>query len=492
MAMELPPGLAGYVAAQQQNQQGQLGQLQQAQVLMGLQGQMQQQQQRAQIEGVIKSSGSPEEAIANLAKLGPHGIEVATKIAQMQEHQGKAATANQLAGASPSQMQDPAFLDRLALRDPRYEVYANQARKKLAEADQLRTMQGTPTTIQPDPQEVAQAADQGTPAVAPVTSYRGGDPMLEGLTQSENPQIAAQAKALKAQIERLGPNTSPAVWQGYIKSLADRETALINRPVKSDVRVTVGSEPVVGDFSKSGDAFLNSLPEKDRALVKKIANYDIDPKTLSTKGGQREKMLSLVTHYNPDYDDTQYANKRRAITQFGSGPQGNTVRSLNVAIEHIDTLGRAADAMKNGEFTPRNKVWNEVGKVFGKTPANTFEGIRDMVANEVVKGTIGNAGALADREEAARKIRAANSPEQFKELMNAWVELMGGQVKGLERQYESSTKNKDFRDRYLTQRARDAIGVAEKKAGVAPAQAGPFADHDKERRYQEWKKANGG
>ena len=54
MAMELPPGLRGYVAAEQQGQQQQLGQLQQAQVLMGLQGQMQQQQKARQYEAALQ------------------------------------------------------------------------------------------------------------------------------------------------------------------------------------------------------------------------------------------------------------------------------------------------------------------------------------------------------------------------------------------------------------------------------------------------------
>ena len=54
MAMELPPGLRGYVAAEQQGQQQQLGQLQQAQVLMGLQGQMQQAQKARQYEAALQ------------------------------------------------------------------------------------------------------------------------------------------------------------------------------------------------------------------------------------------------------------------------------------------------------------------------------------------------------------------------------------------------------------------------------------------------------
>lgn len=56
----LPPGLAGFVAAQQQAQQQQMGQLQQAQVLMGMQeAQRKQQQAQAYQEAIAKLGPNP-------------------------------------------------------------------------------------------------------------------------------------------------------------------------------------------------------------------------------------------------------------------------------------------------------------------------------------------------------------------------------------------------------------------------------------------------
>lgn len=266
------------------------------------------------------------------------------------------------------------------------------------------------------------------------------------------------------------PSAPPAIPGMPTFTGSPREIAMAQNKWRLEQMKQGAANTAQGDFTKKGDEFLSSLPEADRQLVKKIANYDIDPKTLSTRGGHREKMLSLVSQFDPTYDDTQYANKRRAIAQFGSGPQGNTVRSLNVAIEHIDTLQRAADALKNGDFTPGNKIYNEAVSLFGQVPPNKFEAIRDIVANEVIKGTIGNSGALEDRRAAAEKVRASSSPQQLKALMDGWTELMGGQVKGLERQYESATRNKDFRERYLTQRSREAIGLAESKVGQSGGQ----------------------
>lgn len=330
----------------------------------------------------------------------------------------------------------------------------------------------TPNTEQTPEDNAAIAAFKaqgGTePGAAPLSMVAPNKEAMQGLAIQADPKSAIQA-ILKAQNPAgFAVGSTKVVSGGYLEKQPDGSTKFIEtRSAPRTANPTGAAEPVAGDFTKKGPEFLSSLPETDRELVRKIANYDIDPKTLSTKGGHREKMLSLVSQFDPTYDDTQYANKRRAISQFGSGPQGNTVRNLNVAIEHIDTLQRAADALGNGNFTPGNKAYNETSKLFGKSPPTTFEGVRDIVANEVIKGTIGNAGALEDRKNAAEKVKAAASPKQLSELFNGWTELMGGQVSGLERQYEASTKNKDFRERYLTPRTRDAIALAEsKKVGV--------------------------
>lgn len=303
-------------------------------------------------------------------------------------------------------------------------------------------------------------------------AFGGSGRLITGASDPASGGVSAQFPATAA---LNAPPAAPAAPAGpkYVTA-ADAPPGMTGRMADAWARdankaaMSGATGQRIGDFSKNGPEFLASIPESDRQIVRQLANYNLDPKTLSTRGGQRERMLSMVSQYDPTYDDTQYANKRAAITRFGSGPQGNTVRSLNVAIEHLDTLKRAADALNNKDMTGYNKVANEVGKFFGKEPPNTFEGLRDMVANEVVKGTVGGAGALHDREEAARKIKAAASPAQMAGIFNGWTELMGGQVKGLERQYEATTRNKDFRERYLTEHTRRAIDLAESKAAAAP------------------------
>ena len=464
------PGLAGYQAQVNQNNQTTMGNIQQAHGVGGILAQIAA-QARAQRQAPMQ------DALLE-AQVGEHRAK-AKKLEQ------EAAFNAQITSMGGPDALSPDQLEALGMRANMAGLSSGTWLMKMAEvkrerATQQASVQGMQGQLVADaPAETeAQAIERvkaATAAGIPASVGFGENPNViprrEGGVAAhlmDSPYVGAAAKALQQRIDG-GMLADPKVIESRLGNLEKMHTAMAGAQTARDQRPTAAAagaaEPISGDYTKQGQAFLESLPETDRQMVRKIAGYEIDPKTLSTRGGHRERVLSMVSQFDPTYDDTQYANKRRAIAQFGSGPQGNTVRSLNVAIEHIDTLKRAAEALKNGDFTPGNKTYNEFAKVFGKTPPNTFEGIRDIVANEVVKGTIGNSGALQDRAEAQARVKASLSPDQLNELMNGWTELMGGQVKGLSQQYEGATGLKDFRERYLTQRARDAIGLAESKAG---------------------------
>ena len=233
----------------------------------------------------------------------------------------------------------------------------------------------------------------------------------------------------------------------------------------------------------TGPDYLKTLDPGMANLVKKVANYDIDPKTFSTRGGQREQILALVSQFDPTYDQKNYNATSQAINKFATGPQGNTARSLNVAIEHMDTARRLGAALQNGDLPVANKLSQAIAEQTGKPAPTNFDAVKEIVADEVVKGVIGGAGALEDRRAAAEKIKRASSPAQMNGVLDSWTELMAGQLKGLEKQYEGSTRRKDFRERYLTPRALEALS--------GPKNTGGWSD-EKEKRYQELKaKLNG-
>lgn len=198
------------------------------------------------------------------------------------------------------------------------------------------------------------------------------------------------------------------------------------------------------------------------ATASMIANGQVAPLSgfaMKTDWGQQ--VMKRVNELNPQFRGDTFSNVKQAAQKFNVGKQGDTVRSLNVATNHLDTLGGLADALNTGNVQLLNKATNAWKTQTGQAAPTNFEGAKKIVADEVVKAIVGSGGGVADREEAARSIQAASSPAQLRGVINTYKELMHGQLNGLRQQYEQSTGKNDF-DRFLstqvkTQNAPSAI-----------------------------------
>lgn len=348
---------------------------------------------------------------------------------------------------------------------------------------------------------IAQRMREKQAADAQFQQFKSGEDKA-GLFSAleDSPYVGKEARALQARLDA-DKTGNPREWatryehlqKAHLTALeADkrREDPLV--PVMENGRAVYrrrsqaegmtpanapGAAGAGGTPGLTGEDYLKSLNNPGMAaLVKKVANYEIDPKTFSTRGGQREQILAAVAQYDPSFDQKTYNAQYNAINRFATGPQGNTARSLNVAIEHMDTAKRLGLALQNGNVQAVNSLAQTIAEQTGKPAPTNFDAVKEIVADEVVKGVIGGAGALQDREAAAKKVRRASSPEQLVGVLDSWTELLGGQLKGLEKQYEGSTGRKDFRERYLTPRAQSALSPNKGSGGW---------NDEKEQRYQE-------
>ena len=95
-------------------------------------------------------------------------------------------------------------------------------------------------------------------------------------------------------------------------------------------------------------------------LVKGIGTGQVPQATALARmpAGMKAQVLTKLAEQYPDYDPTDMAQRSRAAVAFGTGPQGNSVRSFNVALTHLDTLGNLADALNNGNVQVINKISN--------------------------------------------------------------------------------------------------------------------------------------
>jgi hypothetical protein len=196
-------------------------------------------------------------------------------------------------------------------------------------------------------------------------------------------------------------------------------------------------------------------------------------------------IMSRVAEINPQFRSQTFGTGSKAEKDFATGKQGNSVRSFNVSLTHLDTLDKLADALHNKDTQAINKVGNFFASQTGGEAPTNFDAAKKIVADEIVKAIVGSGGGVADREEAARVIDKANSPAQLKGVIKTYKELMRGQLHGLEGQYKATTGRDDF-DKYLSPEARA------QSHGAATAATAAYSDAEKERRYQAYVKAKAG
>lgn len=155
-----------------------------------------------------------------------------------------------------------------------------------------------------------------------------------------------------------------------------------------------------------------------------------------------------------------------AAKAFAYGAQGNQLRSANVAINHLDTLEQLAGALQNGDMRHFNRLKQNFNSEFGSPIPTSFDAAKSIVSDEVVKSVIGGAGALGDREAAQKSLDRADSWKQLQGVIHDYRMLLGGQVKGLETQFENSTGEKDF-GKFLLPETRKAINWVPKDLPAA-------------------------
>ena len=195
----------------------------------------------------------------------------------------------------------------------------------------------------------------------------------------------------------------------------------------------------VTDHSATGDALISQLDPQFAALVKGIADYDIDPNSLRRSGIGKHQVgmiLGVVKQYDPSYDQTQYTAKNKLRADFTSGKAANNSRSLNTAVAHLDTLQKTVDELNNGNFPALNKAENWWITQKGDKRVRAFNTAATAVESElaaVFKGM----GATDQEIKAWRdNFDSSSSHEQLKAGIDKAIELMGGRLDALRSQYQ--------------------------------------------------------
>lgn len=233
--------------------------------------------------------------------------------------------------------------------------------------------------------------------------------------------------------------------------------------------------------NKSPTTGMPTNPDDRHKLAVAIAGYQqpsLSSFAISKPEGQA--IMSEVMSVNPDYQASRYPEVSRAMTAFGSGKQGDTIRSLNVATQHLSTMDEAAAALKNGDTRLFNAIGNRINQELGVPAPTTFDGLKQIVGTEIEKAVAGGIGSEADRSRLMQALNGANSPAQLSAISKSFKDLMAGQAAGLKRQYEDATGFKTGSpfgfETKLSPETQKAIGLSSGQprqplSGVTPPQS---------------------
>jgi len=150
------------------------------------------------------------------------------------------------------------------------------------------------------------------------------------------------------------------------------------------------------------------------------------------------------------------ASRGKSVKDFSTGVQGRQVNAFNTAIDHLSTMDKLTDALGNSDIKAINSLGNVIARQTGQPAPTNFDAAKQIVTAEVIKAVVASGGGVTERQEAERNFAAANSPAQLKGIINTYQDLLGGQLKSLNLQYENTTGRKDF-DKKLTPAAQQVV-----------------------------------
>jgi len=138
------------------------------------------------------------------------------------------------------------------------------------------------------------------------------------------------------------------------------------------------------------------------------------------------------------------ATKTKVNKDFSTGLQGRQVTAFNTAIDHLATMDKLADALKNKDVKAINSLSNIVARQTGEPAPTNFDAAKQIVTAEIIKAVVASGGGVRERQEAENNFATANSPAQLKGVINTYKQLLGGQLNSLGLQYEQGTGRTDF------------------------------------------------
>lgn len=329
----------------------------------------------------------------------------------------------------------------------------------------------TYNTLKPEQQYIHQRVQEL------IRSTADGGP---GLSPAE---ALRQAEAEFSAAKRTGTGTSRDQSVRAIKEELKKEHE--GDPAWTDARIAEEAEKRVGQarLGMGGDSA--RTPEALRAAAERYLKTGQFPPGMGGLRGSPDRIrieneaAALAKERGINMSDLpkkwqEFKAEQIAIQRFLSGPQGNTITSLSVAVDHLQTLKELSTALKNGKMRVFNAVAQSWAEETGNPAPTDFDTAKQIIGSEIIKAIgVAGAGTQSERHEAANAMNRARSPAQIDGAITVVQKLLDGQLRGKKQQFITATGLPGARfDEMLSDEARRVYDSL-RKTKPAPKPAAP-------------------
>lgn len=204
--------------------------------------------------------------------------------------------------------------------------------------------------------------------------------------------------------------------------------------------------PGTGPDAVHGEAFLKTVPSDLRDIVRKLANYEVDPRTLSYRGGLRTRVIAWASQYDPNYDAAQYPTRQAAIKEFNSGgpnsPAGQ-ITAGNTALQHLGhlwDLSKEVGGVNNAGILNSTANYLHKGYEAATQDPNykAYNAGLSKFVEEATKFYRGIGGNEADLQRDLENLSVANSPAAREAAMRTLAQFMKGKINALQDRWKTA------------------------------------------------------
>jgi hypothetical protein len=237
------------------------------------------------------------------------------------------------------------------------------------------------------------------------------------------------------------------------------ELALHNKELNFNEGLSGGAAPVTGPGGQkvTGDAYLQTLPASDQAVVKAMVEGRQPPPTsFAMSKPYWQQRIQEANNYDPSFDQTTWPGRVKTRTSFAGGPDAANVTAIDTALQHAGVVSQALGALGNTSVPMYNTAKNWLAQEFGSSaPTNARESVDALSseARKVFQATGG--GNLTELENWQKNFPVNGSPEQQKGSLSQFVSLLDSRLDALADKYNRGMGKAEDKLTFLSPRARD-------------------------------------